>query len=195
MAAEKGIEVLLKALPMVLMKYPNAFVLHASPDAIGEDAYAAKLKPLLEKFKSNYRLLGSLHGTKLSAFYRNLDCLVMCSLNNTETFGLVQIESMINGVPVVASNLPGVRQPVAMTGMGEIVEVGDHIALADAIIRALEKGKIYQAIPPILAESFDPKQTASQYIHLFSRLLEGQKDADAGEPEAYNKLRQTREKT
>lgn len=118
LATEKGVEVLLKALPLVLAVHPEALVLHASPPALGEEEYAARLAPLFAQYKDYYRRLNTLTGAELTAFYQNLDVLVISSLNSTESFGLVQIEAMMNGVPVAASNLPGVRQPVSMTGMG-----------------------------------------------------------------------------
>ena len=122
LATEKGVEVLLNALPMILEKHPDALVLHAGPykNVLGEEKYAARLEPLFDKYSKSYFRLGTLHGSDLTAFYKNLDCLVICSLNSTESFGLVQIEAMQHGVPVVASNLPGVRQSVSMTGMGKL---------------------------------------------------------------------------
>ncbi len=189
MAAEKGIEVLLQALPEVLEEFPDALILHASPQAIGEEKYATQLAPTLEKYKENYLQLGPLEGSELTAFYRNLSCLVMCSLNNTETFGLVQIEAMLNGVPVVASNLPGVRQPVQMTGMGEITEVGDHIQLAQAIKNILCNRDHYERASKVIANSFNPDQTASEYLNLFEDLLAGRKSGDFEEPAAYKELR------
>ncbi len=193
MAAEKGIEVLLDALPDILARHPDALVLHASPDAIGEDAYVARITPLLKRFEANYRLLGPLHGPELTAFYRNLDCLVMCSLNNTETFGLVQVEAMMCGVPAVASDLPGVRQPVQMTGMGEIAPVGDPAGLAAAIIQVLDNPAKYTCPPQLIADSFDPQNTAGEYLRLFEDLRQGKKVANALEPPAYHRLRQLRE--
>ena len=191
-AAEKGIEVLLQALPLVLEKYPNALVLHASPEAVGESAYAARLAPLFEQHKAHYRLLGALHGAEMTAFYRNLDCLCICSLNSTESFGLVQIEAMGNGVPVAACDLPGVRQPVTMTGMGEVTAVGDHEALAQAIIRILDDKEKYMRSPQLIAESFSPAQTAAEYVRLFDDLRHGRREGRAVEPAAYERLRQMR---
>ena len=193
LAAEKGIEVLLEALPAVLEAHPDTHVLHASPEAIGEQQYAARLAPLLRRHEAYYHMLGPLHGSELTSFYRNLDCLVLCSLNNTETFGLVQIEAMMNGIPVVASNLPGVRQPVEMTGMGEVTPIGDPVALAGAINRLLDKKHDYGAASQLVAHSFSPAETAAGYLRLFNYLLEGQRGAMFSQTGAYGRLRQMKE--
>ncbi len=192
-AAEKGIEVLLEALPAIIDNYPESCVLHANPDAIGESSYGAKIVPLINKQGRHYVLLGALGGSELSAFYRNLDCLVMCSLNNTETFGLVQIEAMINGVPTIASDLPGVRQPVRMTGMGEITPIGDPKALATAIIKVLENRERYIRSPEVISATFNPEETANEYISLYENLLQGKKEIGTKEPPAYSLLRKMRD--
>lgn len=191
LATEKGVEVLLNALPHILEQHPNALVLHAGPyqNVLGEEAYAARLAPLFEKYKESYKLLGTLHGAELTAFYQNLDCLVICSLNSTESFGLVQIEAMRNGVPVVSSNLPGVRQSVTMTGMGEVTPIGDHEALAQAVNRILADKQSYLRDSELIAQSFSPHHTAVEYIALFQSLIAGQPDNSLPEPTAYENLR------
>ncbi|MDX1663809.1 MAG: glycosyltransferase family 4 protein [Candidatus Promineifilaceae bacterium] len=192
-AAEKGLEVLLRALPHVLEAHPDALVLHASPETLGEEAYAARLAPLIAQSGDHYQQLGALRGAELTAFYKSLDVLVIPSLNSTESFGLVQVEAMMNGAPVVSSNLPGVRQPVTMTGMGEVAAIGDHEALAEALIRVLDKKERYLRPPDVIAESFSPRQTAQEYLRLFEALREGSEDRTAAEPEAYERLRRLRE--
>lgn len=195
LATEKGVEVLLKALPEILEAHPTARVLHAGPyeNIIGEEAYAARLAPLFEKYKDQYHLLGNLEGEELTAFYRNLDVLTVCSLNSTESFGLVQIEAMRNGVPVAACALPGVRQPVTMTGMGEVTAVNDHHALAQAINRILDDKEQYIKDAQLIAESFSPTQTAREYVTLFENLAQQKHDARAVEPDAYQRLRAMRD--
>jgi glycosyltransferase involved in cell wall biosynthesis len=195
LAAEKGVEVLLKALPRVLEAYPNALVLHAGPyqNIIGEEPYAARLAPLFKQYEAHYKLLGTLHGAELTAFYRNLDVLCICSLNSTESFGLVQIEAMRNGVPVAACNLPGVRQPVTMTGMGEVTEVGDADALAEALIRILSKRERYVRSTELIGGSFDTARTAAEYVRLFESLRHGHRPGQTLEPPAYDHLRVMRD--
>jgi hypothetical protein len=68
----------------------------------------------------------------MPAFFAACDVVVVPSLNSTETFGLVQVEAMLCGTPSIASDLPGVRRPPRMTGMGEVVPIGDSSALAEA---------------------------------------------------------------
>lgn len=192
LAAEKGVEVLLQALPKVLQVYPQARVLHAGPyqNIIGEEAYAARLAPLFARYRDHYSLLGTLQGAELTAFYKNLDVLVVSSLNSTESFGLVQIEAMQNGVPVCASNLPGVRQPVQMTGMGEVTPVGDADALAAALIRVLEARPTYIRSAEAIARAFAPDETARAYIAVYEALQRGEKRGAMREPAAYAALRQ-----
>ncbi len=176
LAAEKGVEVLLNALPRVLERFPNAMVWYAGPyeNVLGEEAYRRRILPLAREWEArgHWRFLGELPPEGMAAFYRNLDVLVLPSLNSTEAFGLVQIEAMMHGVPVVASNLPGVRQPVKMTGMGEIAQVGDAQDLARALIQVLEHPERYRGNPQAVRERFAPQRVAREYEALFERLLE-----------------------
>lgn len=175
LATEKGVEYLLEALPQILNRYPNAKVLFAGPyeDVLGEKDYARRLRPLIEKFDDHWTFLGLIEPQEMPAFYRTCDVTVLPSINSTETFGLVQIESMICGTPVVASDLPGVRQPVRMTGMGEVVPIADSAALAQGILKVLQNKSDYLGDSERIASEFSPDSTAARYESLFSRLLSG----------------------
>ncbi len=130
---------LLEAFPRILERYPRARILFAGQhqDVMGEQAYAHRLAAMLYRYQEEgqWKFLGVLNPLQMAAFYPNLDLLVVPSLNSTESFGLVQVEAMIHGVPCVASDLPGVRQPVLQTGMGEIAPVGDAEGLAEAMLK------------------------------------------------------------
>jgi len=175
LAAEKGVEVLLEALSYVLETNPGARVLFAGQyqDVMGEEAYARRLEPLLRQHEERWEFLGVLAPAQMTAFYSNLDVIVVPSLNSTETFGLVQVEAMLCGTPSIASDLPGVRQPVLQTGMGEVVPVGDCAALAEAIVRVTAKDKRQRYIRPRheIAGRFNTERTAIGYEELFGRLL------------------------
>src|SRR5512141_1521016 len=137
-AAEKGVEVLLDALPSILKKYPKAQVLFAGTyqNVMGEQAYSDRLMPRIREYEvqGHWTFLGNLDPVEMAAFYPNLDVLTVPSLNSTDAFGLVQIEAMMNNVPCVPSALPGVRRPVQMTGMGKTAPIGDSAKLAGSIL-------------------------------------------------------------
>ncbi len=173
-ASEKGVEILLEALPNVLEKYPHAQVLFAGQyqNVMGEQAYFERLRPQIQKYEASghWKFLGNLDLEKMAAYYPNLDVLVVPSLNSTEAFGLVQIEAMMNGTPCIASALPGVRRPVQMHNMGEVVPIGDSSALADALLNVLANRENYKCDPAELARIYDPDSVAVEYEKLFERL-------------------------
>ena len=173
LAAEKGVEVLVNALPRVLETYPEARVLFAGQyrDVMGEEVYAQRLAPLFRKYEDRWTFLGVLRPVQMAAFYPNLDVIVVPSLNSTESFGLVQVEAMLCGTPSIASNLPGVRQPVEQTGMGEVVPIGDSEALAGAIIRVVKNPEDYVRPRHEIEDRWSTDKTATQYEALFERLL------------------------
>ncbi|WP_322816275.1 glycosyltransferase family 4 protein [Chloroflexus sp.] len=172
LAAEKGVEVLLAALPRILAVYPTARVLFAGPHehVLGEEAYARRLAPLFAQFRDHWTFLGTLDPREMAAFFPNLDVLVVPSLNSTETFGLVQVEAMLCGTPTVASNLPGVRQPPLMTGMGKVVPIGDATALAEAILEIIGNRTAYVRPRAEIAALFSTERTVIEYENLFRQL-------------------------
>jgi glycosyltransferase involved in cell wall biosynthesis len=174
MAAEKGVEVLLNAFPRILERYPNAGILFAGQyqNVLAEEAYARKLSPLIRRYEDmdKWKFLGVLDPIQMAAFYPNLDLLVVPSLNSTESFGLVQVEAMLCGVPCVASDLPGVRQPVRQTGMGEIAPIGDAEGLAQAILQVLDHRAAYMRPREEIAERFSPERTVAEYEALFEQV-------------------------
>jgi glycosyltransferase involved in cell wall biosynthesis len=178
LAAEKGVEVLLNALPRVLEVYPEARVLFAGQywDVMGEEAYARRLEPLFHQYEDRWEFLGVLNPLQMAAFFPNLDVIVVPSLNSTESFGLVQVEAMLCGTPSIACDLPGVRQPVLQTGMGEVVPVGDSAALSEAILRIVkdqrEGQQQYTRPQKEIAARFNTGRTAAEYETLFEKLLE-----------------------
>ena len=174
-AAEKGVEVLLDALPIILEKHPKAQVLFAGQyqNVIGEQAYYDRLMPRIRKYEiaGHWTFLGNLDPVEMAAFYPNLDVLTVPSLNSTEAFGLVQIEAMMNGVPCVPSALPGVRQPVTMHGMGRVARIGDAADLAACILEVLEEPDKYRGDIESIKKAYDPDSIAAEYEKLFERLM------------------------
>ncbi len=175
-AAEKGVEILLEALPTILGKYPAAQVLFAGMhrSVIGEQSYYDRLMPRIREYErsGHWTFLGNLDPVEMAAFYPNLDVLTVPSLNSTEAFGLVQIEAMLNGVPCVPSDLPGVRQPVLMHGMGRLARIADPASLAESILEVLDNPAKYRGDVGPLRKIYAPESIAVQYEKLFAQIME-----------------------
>jgi glycosyltransferase involved in cell wall biosynthesis len=79
------------------------------------------------------RLLGFIPEESLGDFYASLDVFTLPSVNAFEAWGIVQAVAMLAGVPVLASDIPGVRQPVAQTGFGTLVPPADQHSITAAL--------------------------------------------------------------
>jgi glycosyltransferase involved in cell wall biosynthesis len=179
LATEKGVEVLIEAMPRLLQTegLGRLKVLFAGQyrDVMGEEDYYQRLMPMIEDLgPEHWEFLGILSQEQMPAFFAACDVLVVPSLNSTESFGLVQVEAMLCGTPSIASNLPGVRQPPLMTGMGEVVPIGDADALADAIVRTIEHPKNYARPRRSIEEAFSLERTVNSYEKLFGKLVPGE---------------------
>src|SRR5665811_500078 len=170
-ASEKGVEYLIDAIPMLLPRFPNLKVLFAGPyeEVIGEEGYRDRLAPRIKALGDHWSFVGTLTPDELPAFYGSLDALALTSVNSTESFGLVQVEAMLCGTPVVVSDLPGVRQPVRVTGMGEVAPRANAAALAEGLTRVLSAPESYRRSREMIERSYDIDVTVSSYERLFEQ--------------------------
>lgn len=174
-AAEKGIEYLLEALPHISEAFPSARILFTGDrhTVVGEERYWERLQPLVAAAGDRCEFLGQLDRREMAAFYGACDSTVLPSVNSTEAFGLAQVESMLCGTPVVASDLPGVRVPLHTTGMGRLVPPRNARALADAIIEVIRNRQLYVRPRAEVEKLFPFEAMVRQYEMLFERLLRG----------------------
>ncbi len=96
---------------------------------------------LIEKYKKEVSVLGlvdkvifagKIENNNLFLFYALADFLVLPSLDRSEAYGMVLLEAMAQGTPVIASDLPGVRL-LALNSGGSIFTVGNHEELKVAL--------------------------------------------------------------
>lgn len=154
--AEKGIDVLIQAFEILQKQNMHVQLL------IGGDyknIAGGSVYPLLRDYVKkhnlkNIRFLGKLPDEKLGEFYSSLDVFVLPSINELEAFGLVQIEAMLCGTPVVATDLYGVRTIVKKTGMGLISQAGNPDDLAKCIKTVLENRELYVKNPSVIHNIF-----------------------------------------
>ena len=174
-ATEKGVEFLVDAIPHLIERHPGLRVVFAGQyvDVVGESQYWAMLEPKIAALGDRWTFVGILSPDEMPGFYGSLDALVVSSVNSTESFGLVQVEAMLCGTPVVATDLPGVRQPVRMTGMGTVVAAGDAAALAAGIDIVLSDHDDIARPRAEIEQRFDITATVDAYEGLFAEIAAG----------------------
>jgi glycosyltransferase involved in cell wall biosynthesis len=127
----KGIDVLIDA----MTRCPGTLML------VGDGALDRELRMQVAALGlgERVRFIGRVSDEALPAYYHASDVFVLPSVAVTEAYGLVQIEAMAAGVPVVSTNLPTGVPWVNQDGVtGLIVPPRDAEALAEALGRLLE---------------------------------------------------------
>ncbi len=177
LAAEKGIEFLLEAIPKIESRIKNKesdeekeaikVVIAGSLNPVGEKSYQRKILKLVENFQDKIIFLGELQEEEMGSFYSLIDVLVLPSINSTESFGMVQVEAMMMGIPVVATDLPGVRIPVQKTGRGIVVPKRNSQKLAEAIVDVLQKKKSFTKKDNFIKKEFSLYKTVNLFQKSF----------------------------
>ena len=126
----KGMAVLLDALPALAERFPEVEILivgRGDEDELRGDA---------GDLAGHLRFLGQVTDAEKASALRSAD--VYCAPNTGgESFGIVLVEAMAAGTPVVASNLDAFRRVLADGEAGWLAPVEDSDALAEALIAVL----------------------------------------------------------
>jgi glycosyltransferase involved in cell wall biosynthesis len=115
----KGISILLNSLPSLESRRWHLTI-------VGDGDLRQEYENLATKLNLGARVnfTGKLNDSELVRSLQNSDLLILPSINSNEAFGLVLIEALACGVPVIASDLPGVRSVFENRREGLLVEPG-----------------------------------------------------------------------
>jgi phosphatidylinositol alpha-1,6-mannosyltransferase len=129
----KGIDSVIEVLPDILKDVPDLFYV-----VIGGGDLQARLEELAQESPARGRIvfIGKLRLEQLKHYYSRSDIFVMPS--RQEGFGVVFLEAMALGKPVVAGNHGGAPEIVQDGVTGFLVNPDDHEALTDRLSRLLQ---------------------------------------------------------
>lgn len=142
----KGIRELLAAIPAVLGAAPSArFALAGGPpNVLPADLAAHWLPPELTPHHDRIHFTGWLSTSQLARWYRSADVLVVPS--RYEPFGMVILEGMMHGLPIIASNVGGPAEILDHGRTGLLFPPRDVAALAEQLIAVLRDQDLRQRI-------------------------------------------------
>jgi phosphatidylinositol alpha-mannosyltransferase len=113
----------------------------ARPDVrlvvVGAGAEAGVVDVLPEELRHRVTMLGAVGNRELPTIHRACDIFVAPSTRG-ESFGIVLLEAMAAGLPVVTTRIPGYVEVVQDGGTGLLVDPGDPEGLAGACARLLD---------------------------------------------------------
>jgi len=138
-------------------------------DIVGGGPDRQKVLSLIEKvdLQSAVFLHGELTGGELDKIYEQSRVFVLPSIEG-ESFGIVLLEAAAHGVPVIASDLPGVRELVKDLG-GTLVPPKDSDALARTLETVLNNSTP-QPPRPIPIEKFQWQNVARTYLKCYGKI-------------------------
>ena len=137
----KGVEILLKAAQFVAERIP-----YAQFDIVGKDTNSAPnggsykrflIDSVDKKYLKNIKFVGYVDNDKLNNYYK--DCSIFVAPSLYESFGLIYLEAMAWGKPVIGCNVGGVPEVIDDGVTGILVPSEDEIALAKAIVSLSDK--------------------------------------------------------
>lgn len=137
----KGLEQLIRAFPILKTQRPGLRLL-----VIGDGPERDACQSLLPaRLRVDVDFLGRVGQGELPRFYATADVFVAPALGG-ESFGIVLLEAMAAGTPVVASDIPGYRSVVTDGVNGRLVPTADPRALAAAIGALLDNHALRAAL-------------------------------------------------
>ncbi len=167
----KGIEYLIRALPGVLRDVPDAKLV-----IVGDGEDRDRLRMLVERLNlsSKVEFRGFLSFKDLVRSYLEASVFVLPSFTRLENFGIVLLEAMACRTPVIASDIPGVRENIT-NGNGLLFPTCDVASLSDAIVRVLSDEeqimRMGAAGRKLVESNYDWRMIAARVLQLYESLM------------------------
>ena len=135
----KGINYLLMAMKIILSKFPEARL-----EIIGDGSQTGVLIELSKNLgiSNSIKFFGKF--TNVIPFYSKMDIFVLPSI--LEGFGIVLLEAMAAGVPIIASDVNGIKEVIVDKESGILIPPKNPKAIAEAINQLIENPKLVDEI-------------------------------------------------
>ncbi len=172
----KGLDVLLAALKGVKEQIPQVMLVVGGGGELLEH-YRQKAREL--GLEGNVRFEGRISQERLLQIYNGCKLFVLPSLSaEQEGFGIVPLEAMACGRPVVVTDIVGVAEDVGKTGAGMVIRQADEDALSRAMfsIIADEKraARMGQAGRALVEDKYSWEKVALQVERIYREAEDGQ---------------------
>jgi len=187
----KGIDVLLRALGLLFFRHPELrndlclLVVGGALDPNDDSPETDKIEELQRlvhqhRMEANVAFVGSMDQQRLALFYAAADVCAVPSL--TESFGLVALEAMACGTPVVGTRVGGLQTLIEHGESGLLVPAGDDQALAESMAKVLTDHRLRMHLAHGArdrAEHFSWRSVGDRVETLYAKILVGETTVEA----------------
>lgn len=173
----KGLAVIVAAMPTVLDAIPGARLVVAGPGDVDEI-----VEGLPPRVRAATEFLGAVSEDDKIALLRSAD-LYVAPHTGGESFGIVLVEAMASGAPVLASDLEAFVAVLGDGPAGRTFPVGDSAALAQAVIELVGDPDERHRLRDLglrRAKSFDWSVVAERIMAVYETVIEGADSAPNG---------------
>lgn len=164
--SRKGFKYLLKAMPLVHQQFPKAQLI-----VVGTGR-PERFERIMEEYEiAGVHFVGFVDADELPRYYASCDIFCAPSVGK-ESFGVVLLEGMASGKPVVATNIPGYATVMTNGKEGLLVEPKDAQALALALVRLLADRELQQSLGEhgqATAEQYAWPRVAARVLDVYER--------------------------
>jgi len=169
----KGPDVLLKAFKVIKKEFPGVKLIFA-----GRGQMLAELQDMAKKFnlQDDVIFLGFVEEENKALYYKSADIFCLPSTNMAESFGIVNLEAMASGIPIVGSNLGGIPEIVKEGENGLLAKPRDYQSLANTLLRLLKDDDLRLKLGNNgmgRVEDYSWDKIATKTEHLYRGVIEG----------------------
>ncbi len=166
---EKNVDVVIKAFSLVIKKIPSARLVIA-----GDGPARKGLEKLAEKLGSGNKIsfLGMVERGKLAGIYRSSSVFVTAS--TSETQGLVTLEAMASGLPVVGVNKFATADLIDPGQNGYLVSSADEKKIASRVIEVVVNSELQKKMGTVSrakALTHDIKVTGGMMEEIYESMV------------------------
>ncbi|MGC8710118.1 MAG: glycosyltransferase [Candidatus Micrarchaeia archaeon] len=163
---EKRIEVMLKAAKVLSKKRDNVkFVIVGTGPAMKYYMTLANKLKLGDKVK----FAGFASEGALPKYYAMSDLL--CMPSTFETQGIVALEAMASGKPVVGSDYLALKEMIKNNYNGEKFKAGDYLQCASKIEKVLNNSSVYKRNAVAFASGFSVPKVTDRLLEVYNKIL------------------------
>jgi phosphatidylinositol alpha-1,6-mannosyltransferase len=173
----KGFDMVIKVLPLVLQKVPNAVLL-----ICGKGELTAQLRKMAKSYNLDEQVIftGYVSNAELPLYYNLCDVFIMPSREysqvDAEGFGIVYLEAGACGKPAIGGRSGGIPDAILDGETGLLVDPGDREDIANAIIKILSDDNLARQLGENARRRIEEKFQWKFSSRLLEDLIDGHQD-------------------